>query len=272
MSEYKIGDFANYLGVTPDLLKHYEKFNIIQGVKDEQTNYRYYSFWQSSNILYSKMYQNMGFTLKEIAHLIGEATTEELFLELNTKSNLMSESLKKQDYILTSINELIAYEKEIKDDNFNGVWEIKNIDDFYFLPHSENCKYSEVLISSVEVQQWINLLPVTNLCTKIGFQDGKEESIYFGLSVDSKCAKSFDFDLSSPIERVVGNKVLIYKSRQVAIKSDPLKLSDRILKDPLELIEKHSFNINGDIYIKTLFQTIEGSEHVLYRLIYIPIQ
>ncbi len=272
MSEYKIGDFANYLGVTPDLLKHYEKYNIIQGVKDEQTNYRYYSFWQSSNILYSKMYQNMGFTLKEIAHLISEATTEELFLELNSKSACISETIKKQDYILNSIKELISYEREIKTNSFDGVWEIKNIEDFYFLPHSENCKYSEELIGNVEVQQWINLLPVTSLCTKIGFQDGEEESIYFGLSVGGECARKFDFDLSRPIEKVTGNKVLIYKSRQVAIKADPLKLSDRLLKEPMELIEKHSFKIKGDIYIKTLFQTMENDETVIYRLIFIPIQ
>ncbi len=272
MTTYKIGDFANYLGVTPDLIKHYEKYNIIQGIKNEQTNYRYYSFWQSSNILFSKMYQNMGFTLKEISHLISDATTEEYFLELNSKANILKEAIEKQEYFLHSINKIIEYEEEIVNNKFNGSWEIRNCKDFYFLSHSENCKYSQELMSGLEVQQWINMLPITSLCTKIGIKDGVDESIYFGLSVSAKCAKKFGFDLSSPIEKVLGTKVLVYKSRTIAIKEDPIMLSGRILKDPYELIEKHNFKINGDIFIKTLFQTIENNESVIYRLMYIPIE
>ncbi|SDE98856.1 hypothetical protein SAMN04488542_104132 [Fontibacillus panacisegetis] len=33
MNKYKIGDFAVNLGVSPDLLKHYEKYNIISSEK-----------------------------------------------------------------------------------------------------------------------------------------------------------------------------------------------------------------------------------------------
>ncbi len=272
MTKYKIGDFASYLGVTPDLIKHYEKYNIIQGIKNEQTKYRYYAFWQSSNILFSKMYQNMGFTLKEISHLISEATTEEYFNELNAKANILKDSVEKQEYFLYSINELISYEDEIKQNSFNGQWEIRKIPDFYFLSHSENCKYSQELIHGVEIQQWINHLPITSLCAKIGLMDGEEESIYFGLSINVKCAEKFEFDLSSPIEKVSNTKTLVYKSRMVAVKEDPIMLSDRILNEPYAIIKKHNFKINGDIYLKTLFQTIENGTPVIYRLIYIPIE
>ena len=43
MKQYRIGDFAKYLGVTPDLLKHYEDVGIIQSRRSE-SGYRYYSF------------------------------------------------------------------------------------------------------------------------------------------------------------------------------------------------------------------------------------
>lgn len=41
MEQYRIGDFAKYLGVTPDLLKHYEDMGIIQSIRSE-SGYRYY--------------------------------------------------------------------------------------------------------------------------------------------------------------------------------------------------------------------------------------
>ena len=40
MEQYRIGDFAKYLGVTPDLLKHYEDMGIIQSIRSE-SGYRY---------------------------------------------------------------------------------------------------------------------------------------------------------------------------------------------------------------------------------------
>ncbi len=271
MNKYKIGDFSNYLGVTPDLIKHYEKFNIIKGIKNEQTNYRYYSFWQSSNILFSKMYQNLGFTLKEIAYILNDAETEEIFGELNLKVDLLKETINKDTILLNRINKIVRYADEIKNNTFDGKWEIKNIQPFYFLAHSENCKYSQELINDIPIQQWVNLLPITNLCIKIGIADGVEESVYFGMSVSHELATMFDIDIKAPIESVNGQKVLVYKSKLKAISKDPVEIASRVLKEPLELIKKHNFEVCGDIYVRTILQANHEGEKNMFRVIYIPI-
>ena len=41
MPMYSIGDYAKYLGVTPDFLKHYEQFRIVSS-KPRENGYRYY--------------------------------------------------------------------------------------------------------------------------------------------------------------------------------------------------------------------------------------
>ena len=43
IKEYRIGEFAKYLGVTPDLLKHYEDQGIIRPSRSD-SGYRYYPF------------------------------------------------------------------------------------------------------------------------------------------------------------------------------------------------------------------------------------
>ncbi len=271
MTKYRIGDFANYLGVTPDLIKHYEKYRIIEGVKNEQTNYRYYSFWQSSSIFYSKMYQNMGFTLKEISYLLKEADSEQLLNDLKKKSISLQQTINKESYILNSLNNIVKYEEEIINNTFDGTWEIKNIDSFFFLPHSENCRYLQSLTKESLIQQWINLLPITSLSMKIEIYDCEENGVQFGLSVDSNCVKSFDIDTSSPVVEIKGQKVLVYKSKLTAINKDPIEISKRVLREPMRLIKKHNFTICGDVYVKTLFQTRCNDDSVIYRLIYIPI-
>ena len=47
---YRIGDYARYMGVTPDFLKHYEE-NGLLAVHYTSSGYRYYDFDQSSRIL-----------------------------------------------------------------------------------------------------------------------------------------------------------------------------------------------------------------------------
>lgn len=42
-THYRIGDFAKYLGVTSDFLKHYEEAGLIDVVQ-RASGYRYYPF------------------------------------------------------------------------------------------------------------------------------------------------------------------------------------------------------------------------------------
>lgn len=85
MEQYRIGDFAKYLGVTPDLLKHYEDMGIIQSIRSE-SGYRYYPFQTTLYLIESIRLRNYGLTLREIRGILNEhsmvnAQVERLFNE-----------------------------------------------------------------------------------------------------------------------------------------------------------------------------------------------
>lgn len=48
--QYRIGDFARYLGVTAEFLKHYQESGLLD-VTQRASGYRYYGFDQSARIL-----------------------------------------------------------------------------------------------------------------------------------------------------------------------------------------------------------------------------
>ena len=52
MEQYRIGDFAKYLGVTPDLLKHYEEVGILRPQRSE-SGYRDFPFNAASVMIES---------------------------------------------------------------------------------------------------------------------------------------------------------------------------------------------------------------------------
>ena len=69
LKEYRIGEFAKYLGVTPDLLKHYEDQGIIQPGRSG-SGYRYYPFNTTMILIECIRLRNYGMTLREIREIL----------------------------------------------------------------------------------------------------------------------------------------------------------------------------------------------------------
>lgn len=73
---YRIGDFARFMGVGPDYLKHYERQGILTSeIRDN--GYRYFPFNQSATILEAMRLQGCGFTVREMGPMIYERTGAE---------------------------------------------------------------------------------------------------------------------------------------------------------------------------------------------------
>ena len=66
----KIGELADFSGISTKALRVYEKMELIKPVKvDEETGYRYYSPDQVKDVEALLEWKDMGFSLKEIQNL-----------------------------------------------------------------------------------------------------------------------------------------------------------------------------------------------------------
>ena len=80
MKQYRIGEYAKYLGVTPDLLKHYEDVGIIQSQRSE-SGYRYYPFHTTTMLIESVRLRNYGLTLREIKEILSDHSLDNARVE-----------------------------------------------------------------------------------------------------------------------------------------------------------------------------------------------
>lgn len=48
-AQYRIGDFARFLGVTPDFLKHYEEKGLLKA-QHKKNGYRFFGFEETYNV------------------------------------------------------------------------------------------------------------------------------------------------------------------------------------------------------------------------------
>ena len=82
--QYRIGDFARYLGVTAEFLKHYQESGLLD-VTQRASGYRYYGFDQSARILQYMRLRNYGISVKEMGPFLeGGTNTDGKRLSYNT--------------------------------------------------------------------------------------------------------------------------------------------------------------------------------------------
>ncbi len=273
MKFYQIGKFASKLGVTHDLLKHYEKYGIIQSKRQGDGGYRYYPYTQVPNILSSKEFQNWGFSLREISTLLKGADVSDYYRILGNRVLQMEQEQTLKHRYLDSARHLLSQVSQIKEGKFSGSWSIEEQESSYYLPHSSGTDFELIDINEHILASWIEHLSITSIATRVYQQHpgSPYNRLSDGFLVSEADAQRFQIPLTDCLIRIPRRKYLIYHSELPTGSRDLQEVIDSILREPFALIQKHCFSAKGDIYSKTLLKTQEEDRETIYRIVYIPL-
>ncbi len=273
MKFYQIGKFASKLGVTHDLLKHYEKYGIIQSKRQGDGGYRYYPYTQVPNILSSKEFQNWGFSLREISTLLKGADVSDYYRILGNRVLQMEQEQTLKHRYLDSAKHLLSQVSQIKEGKFSGSWSIEEQESSYYLPHSSGTDFELIDINEHILASWIEHLSITSIATRVYQQHpgSPYDRLSHGFLVSEADAQRFQIPLTDCLIRIPRRKHLIYHSELPTGSCDLQEVIDSILREPFALIQKHCFSAKGDIYSKTLLKTQEEDRETIYRIVYIPL-
>ena len=259
MKFYQIGKFASKLGVTHDLLKHYEKYGIIQSKRQGDGGYRYYPYTQVPNILSSKEFQNWGFSLREISTLLKGADVSDYYRILGNRVQQMEQEQTLKHRYLDSARHLLSQVSLIKEGKFSGSWSIEEQESSYYLPHSSGSDFELIDINEHILASWIEHLSITSIATRVYQQrpGSPYNRLSHGFLVSEADAQGFQIPLTDCLIRIPRRKYLIYHSELSTGSRELQEVIDSILREPFALIQKHCFSVKGDIYAKTLLKTQE---------------
>lgn len=273
MKFYQIGKFASKLGVTHDLLKHYEKYGIIQSKRQGDGGYRYYPYTQVPNILTSKEFQNWGFSLREISCLLKDADISDYRRVLGQRIQQLEQEQTLKHRYLDSARQLLSHVSLIAEGKFSGSWSIEEQEAAYFLPHSSGTDFELIDINEQILAFWIEHLSITAIATRVYQQhpDSPYDRLSDGFLISEADAQRFQIPLTDCLIRVPRQKYLIYCSELPTGSRNLQEVIHSILKEPLALIDKHCFSVKGDIYSKTLLKTQQKDRGTIYRIVYIPL-
>lgn len=189
--KYTIKEFSDYLGITTDTLRLYEKHGIVKPMKDEKNRYRYYDDLDARQLLSCRFYRSLDLPLKEAAYLTLKADQREICDTLIEKKRHIQDEIKR----LQKIESII--EQTYSQLNKEQTYEIKRIGKLYrFAQTHKNTLISEVLSNTKEIHAWMEALPEVMYTLK-----GDLISDYtWGMAMPAEVFERHGFNQSTSIE------------------------------------------------------------------------
>ena len=98
-TRYRIGDYARYMGVTPDFLKHYEQFGLVTPSVGEN-GYRYYPFRESSRLMDCLALRGYGVPLREMSVMVREDGADAFCRKLDERADALRRQIALQQAVV----------------------------------------------------------------------------------------------------------------------------------------------------------------------------
>ncbi len=195
--KYKIGDVSHILGISPDLLRYYEKKGIVHPVKDAHNDYRYYDPWDINFLMDCVWYKSFHFSLDEVHQIIASSTADQVAGALDRKVTELRAQIRRNELLVRRAREHQADLQRLH--NQLGQCVLRESPEIVRYIHRYNYIYDNSKALRELSQQWLEYMPFTHRC--------------FEMPVEDICAKrgegrfSWGFSLSPDYVRELGVKV-----------------------------------------------------------------
>lgn len=200
---YKIGDVARILGISPDLLRYYEKKGVVTPYKDAHNDYRYYDAWDINFLMDCLWFKNFGFSIEHIADLVRIPSAEDLKDVFDAKEDELRETIRRCELLLRRSEEYRAELDRIPAllgrcelaESPRRLRFINRVGEEY--PTGEGLERFS--------RQWLQALPFNHRYFEISREalfGGCEDDYRWGFSLEPDYVKKLDFPTDAPMEWV----------------------------------------------------------------------
>lgn len=266
MKKYRIGEFSKYMGVSLKTLKHYEKFGIVFPEVDEESGYRYYTYYHGGKILRSRSFTQLGFTVKETAKLMHNLVNDDIIHELNQREEANERELElahlRQERLREIRDRWILFREKAN----TGI--IAQRKACYFLKHVYDERFLEDTNWSSIDQLMTHQPHILELsCHNRDVQQKGQARNDLGLGIYVDTAQKLGIDVRDSMRLMKEEKCFLY------IYSDDHEdiQIDRIVEEALGVMKDARYTLAGDILVEHGFDQHINGKRVYQCLIWMPI-
>ena len=264
MRQYRIGDYAKYLGVTPDFLKHYEEMGLIRPSRSE-SGYRYYSFQTTMDLIECIRLRNYGLTLREIEEILTEHRAENGQVEelLGERMQRIEEEILLDEALTEEYADFRLWRESLETRDWD--WEIRRSRPMCFLPHTSGVDFLEDGRIYEILNDWMSYIPIVKSSVRIG-RDGEAN---WGFVAEERMLQRLHLPENDIVERYPAQKIFYYKFRGPLLRKEEERADN---PDHPAFRQLHALGLEGgDCYFRTTLMPADWKRDLGYQYGYYAI-
>ena len=268
--QYRIGDYAKYLGVTPDFLKHYEQFRIVSS-EQKDNGYRYYPFSQSYKILESMRLRGYGLPLRDIDTALIDDDAKAVMDRLDRRVDDIEKHILLEQAIVSEHRSLQAWFKQMEGKEED--WNVGMSEEMLFLPHTSRRNFLKDPKIYEILNDWLALMPMVRSCMCVPNpqeESGSLRDYAWGLLVPAKTAKAFSLPVNDVVQHLPPRKTLFYHFNGKAWPQ--LNPQDLLSSSVYKKMSQLGLTPAGDIYMTMHMYTHINTDSLRYGYYAVPIE
>lgn len=270
MEKYKIGDVSKILGISPDLLRYYEKKGVVKPTKHTSNDYRYYDFWDINFLLDCLWFKNFGFSIDQISEMVRIGSADELSVLFQEKEDELRATIQRAQLLLERAEEHRGDLEKIK--RLLGKCEISESPEYirYINRYTDNFDTSPALQKLSH--DWLDLMPFVHRCFEIAEIDlkrGNGKDYKWGLSLSMDYVRRLNVSTEPPVLHVPACKRCIHSVFKSSGKGN---FSPQLLGYVVDYAIFHSLSICGPARGNLLASVLEGDALTGYFEVWLPVK
>lgn len=265
---YKIGDVAKILGISPDLLRYYEKKGVVKPVKDQNNDYRYYEPWDINFLIDCLWYKNFGFGIEQIAKMVSRSSYDDILSTMEEKETEIEAAIRHQEMLLRRAREHLREVNRAKD--LLGKCDLVHSPEIVRYLN----RYNFIYDNSRELQdlshQWLQYMPFTHRCFEIGQADleNKTDNYAWGFSLSMDYVREFGVPVKQPVKYLPSTPSV----HSVFTSSGKDAFTPRHLKFIMDYVRENGLTVAGNARGNLICSVIEEDRLTGYFEVWLPIE
>ena len=265
---YKIGDVAKILGISPDLLRYYEKKGVVKPVKDKNNDYRYYEPWDINFLIDCLWYKNFGFGIDQVAKMVSRASYDDILTTMEEKEQEIEASLRRQELLLRRAREYLVTVRRARDQlgKCSLVWSPEIV---RYLN-----RYNYLYDNSPELQQlshqWLQYMPLCHRCFEIEREDlqNKTDNYAWGFCLSMDYVRELGVPVELPVKLLPSEPSV----HTVFTSAGKDAFSPRRLKPLMDFVRENGLTVTGNARGNLICSVLEDGKLTGYFEVWLPIE
>ncbi len=265
--KYKIGDVSKILGISPDLLRYYQKKGVVHPTMGENNNYRYYDAWDINFLIDCLWFKSFGFGIEQTARLVSSSTYEDVTADMRAKQAEIESSIRREQMLLARAAQYLDEIDRAR--TMLGKCDLVYSPEIYLYLNRYNHDYDRIAERQDMSHRWLQYMPFMHRSFEIGRRDleNKTENYAWGFSMDMDIVKALEVPLEPPVTHLPSEPSV----HAVFTSSGKTGFSPRHLAFVMDYVRQNGLTVTGNARGNLVCSIMEDEKLTGYFEVWLPV-